>query len=216
MESFEETRKQIESEMESMKRPLFSQEPYIADDLVINAWLTRDWDAYAEGYLRAGHALVEHLLHTKGFDQDFLIYPIVFLYRQYLELRLKELLRTGKVLLDQSLREKEAWGHDILSLWKSARPLLEQVWPESSHEGWHDLAEARIAELAAADPDSMAFRYPDVPIRGLEAPKNYINPVYLRKVMTGMSHLLEGSSIGIGEYLHARHEMEAEYRAYED
>lgn len=212
VKSLEEMRQQIESEMENMKQPLFSKEPSAVHGHPINAWLGRGWDTYAEGYLLAGHALVDHLLRTKGFDQDFLIYPIVFMYRQYLELRLKELLRSGKALLDQSLGDKEAWGHDILSLWRKVRPLLEQVWPESSREGWHHLIEARIAELAATDQKSMAFRYPDVPMAGLEAPKNYINPVHVRTVMIGISHVLEGSSIGMGEYLNAKNEMEAEYR----
>ncbi len=53
---------------------------------------------------------------------------------------------------------------------------------------------------------------PDVLMDGLEAPKNYINPVHVRDVITGIAHLLEGSSTGIGEYLNNKWEMEAEYR----
>lgn len=209
MKSINEIREQIESEMENIKKPLFSQEAYIADGHVINAWLDRRWDTYAEGYLRAGHALVEQLINTKGVDQDFLIYPIVFVYRQYLELRLKELLRSSSTLFDESFEKKR--DHKLLELWRRTRPLLERVWPESSN-GWYEQIGYRITELATVDPDSMSTRYPDVPMRGLEYPNNYINPIHLRDVMTGISHVLEGSSIGIGEYLNAKHEMEAEYR----
>jgi hypothetical protein len=201
---------QIESEMENIKKPLFSQTPYFARNSIINAWLYRQWDSYAEGYLKAGHALVDQVVRENGIDQDFLIYPIVFMYRQYLELRLKELLKSGSILLDLPLGKKEAWGHDILLLWKKTRPILERIWPKSE---WYDLIEERIAELASADPDSMSFRYPDVPMDGLEPPQNnYINPVHLRDVMIGISHVLEGSSIGIGENLNAKNEMEAEFR----
>ncbi len=212
LDSIEAIQRRIEAEMEKMKEGLFSSKPAFVDGNPVNAWLSGDWDVYAEGYLRGGNALVDCLLSTKGWDQDFLIYPIVFMYRQYLELRLKELLRSGTVLVDLNLGDNEAWGHDILSLWRKVRPLLEQVWPEASNAGWHDHMEARISELASADPKSMAFRYPDVPIVGLEAPKNYVNPIHLRDVVVGISHVLEGFSIGISEYLRNKQEMESEYR----
>lgn len=38
----QQIRKQIESEMENIKKPLLSQEPHITDHYVINAWLHRD------------------------------------------------------------------------------------------------------------------------------------------------------------------------------
>jgi len=49
-------------------------------------------------------------------------------------------------------------------------------------------------------------------MRGLEYPNNYINPIHLRDVMTGISHVLEGSSIGLANIWMPKHEMEAEYR----
>jgi hypothetical protein len=43
---------------------------------------------YAIGYKRAAELLLEHVKNS-GRDQDTLVYPIIFLYRHYLELRLK-------------------------------------------------------------------------------------------------------------------------------
>lgn len=44
-------------------------------------------EIYISGYKSAGDILVEHVKQKKR-NQDFLVYPIGFLYRQYLELRL--------------------------------------------------------------------------------------------------------------------------------
>jgi len=47
---------------------------------------------YAVGYKRAGEMLVEAVVQSRK-DYDSLVFPIVFVYRQYLELRLKQLIR---------------------------------------------------------------------------------------------------------------------------
>jgi hypothetical protein len=52
---------------------------------------------HAIGYRRAADALVEQVAQTHS-DQDFFVYPIVFCYRQYLELMLKADLREARAL----------------------------------------------------------------------------------------------------------------------
>jgi hypothetical protein len=51
---------------------------------------------YALGYRTAADALIERVA---GMDQDALVYPIVFCYRQYLELLLKSRHRRGSEVL---------------------------------------------------------------------------------------------------------------------
>ncbi len=55
--------------------------------------------AYVEGYYLGGDKLIEYVLATKR-DQDFLVYPITFVYRHYLELSFKRIRRMGFRLLD--------------------------------------------------------------------------------------------------------------------
>ena len=74
-----------------------------------------NWNMYAEGYKVAGNVLVEYI-KEKQFDQDYLVYPIVFLYRQYIELQLKAIIRDGNQLLD--IPEKFPHHHKIYELWK--------------------------------------------------------------------------------------------------
>jgi hypothetical protein len=61
-------------------------------------WSRDQWMGYAEGYKLAADLLVQHVVDTRS-KQDFLVYPIVFLYRQALEVALKHLLLQGFQLL---------------------------------------------------------------------------------------------------------------------
>src|SRR6266478_1683118 len=56
--------------------------------------LRTSFSVYAIGYKDAADALIERVLE-KNFGADLQIYPIAFLYRHYLELRLKQLLICG-------------------------------------------------------------------------------------------------------------------------
>ena len=58
-----------------------------------------EWEIYARGYIHAADLLVSHV-DAFGSDQDVLVYPILFLYTQYFELRRKQLTRDASVLLD--------------------------------------------------------------------------------------------------------------------
>ncbi len=167
------------------------------------------WDLYAYGYKRAADLLVEHVKHT-GEDQDTLVYPIVFSYRQYLELRLKQLIMKGNQLL--GISEQFPNTHDINKLWRLCRRILEKVWPEGLPEDL-DTVEECIDQLWRKDPGSMAFRYPtDTAGRPSLAGLRQINLANMSTVMDKISSLLEGSSIGIYEYLGSKREMEEEFR----
>lgn len=48
--------------------------------------------AYREGYRRGAQILVRAVEETQS-DQDFLVYPIVFLYRHHIELALKRVIK---------------------------------------------------------------------------------------------------------------------------
>lgn len=53
--------------------------------------------AYSQGYRKSARILSEYV-YEKGRHQDFLIYPIVFLYRHHIELILKQLIIQGSDL----------------------------------------------------------------------------------------------------------------------
>src|SRR5205809_6277751 len=61
------------------------------------------WSTYAEGYKALADMGVQHAFDPEWHPVDTLVYSVVFCYRHYLELRLKELITTARDLLDQDL-----------------------------------------------------------------------------------------------------------------
>ena len=181
-----------------------------------------DWYQYIAGYKRAGDILIAHAKDTSR-EHDYVVLPAVFLYRQYLELQLKQLIRDGKALLDESPDFPKI--HDLGKLWTECRQVLEQVWPDDSTDSAssdtrEDLLalEECIMQFASIDPTSMAFRYP-VGKHGetlLPDDVRIINLNNLADVMNKISNYLDGAATGISVYLDEKQEMEAYYSDFEN
>lgn len=163
-------------------------------------------DLYALGYKRAGDFLAQHVIKTRR-HQDVLVYPLVFLYRQYLELRLKELIKAGSLLIDKSQRFPK--HHSINVLWKQCRKILEEAFPEDSSEDF-DSVEDCIKQFSEHDPSSTAFRYPTDKKGKKSLPGlTHINLKIFSEIMDNLASLLEAASTGISYYLDLKWEMES-------
>ncbi len=164
--------------------------------------------SYIVGYKQAGDLLSEYVTEAHR-NQDTLVYPIVFLYRQYIELQLKQLIRDGNRLLE--VHDDFPKHHDIWRLWKACRKILEEVEPESPKTDF-DAVEEGIQQFSQVDPNSMAFRYPmdkdGAPLVNLR----HINLRNFSEVVNRVAALLEGASCCISSYLDAKEEMESYYR----
>jgi hypothetical protein len=125
-----------------------------ADDLAIK-----------EGYKRAARHLALTVVEN-GREQDFLIYPVVFLYRHYIELALKSTLTRMDYLLDKERSkavDDHLGNHRIDWLWNDLKPLLDEVCEAAN---WSKLDEnlvgsvdALIGQIHEVDAASYAFRY---------------------------------------------------------
>src|SRR6266699_912557 len=104
------------------------------------------------------------LVSNEPHNADFLVFPIVFLYRQYLELRLKQLILDGSRLIGISADFPKT--HRIDLLWENCKPVLHKIKLDNDDEVAWKVAEAIgtieacILEFGHIDPTSMAFRYP--------------------------------------------------------
>ena len=178
-----------------------------------------EWNFYTEGYKRAGDLLAQHGV-TQG-EQHILVYPVVFLYRHYIELRLKEVVLTGNEILDHPIAPENYSHHDIDSLWRELKGILEEIDKERLSE----LTEAErkkhvtdigklekgIQRFSRWDPTSQTFRY--------ATDKNF-NPFRpdLRSMSFGkllslvgtISYFLDAISTGLTCYLDAKHDLESE------
>ncbi len=161
------------------------------------------WEGYISGYRLAGDIAVEHV-KNEGRDQDFLVYPIVFLYRQYLELRLKDIIKNGYQLFD--LNESFSQNYNVGQLWKSAREIMERAWPNEATKEL-DAIESCVNEFCRIDPTSTSFRYPQDKKgkRALEG-LTHINLRNLAEIINKLADFLDGAAWGISEYLSSKYE----------
>lgn len=174
---------------------------------LLEQW-AQGFSLYAEGYKKGADIIVEKVRET-GWEQDYLVYPVCFLYRQYIELRLKELIDLGRRLYKGSEGFPEI--HKLEDLWCECRPLLEQAFPEGDNEDL-DVIEGCIKEFVSVDPLSQSFRYPrdkkgTPSLRGLRQ----INLKNVSDVMKRLAGLLDGSANYMVEMIELENEVLSYY-----
>lgn len=77
--------------------------------------------AYTEGYRRAADILINHI-DESGRDQDFLVYPVLFLYRHHLELLIKQIIGLALALAeDPDKHQYKKDDHNLNNLWPLAQ-----------------------------------------------------------------------------------------------
>ena len=92
-------------------------------------WRSPRWKLYATGYKTAADMLATNVVEHRS-RQDTLVYPILFLYRQYVELALKEIIRSALVYLERDRAAPK--HHDLGQLWAQVEKLLEEICPADS------------------------------------------------------------------------------------
>ena len=168
--------------------------------------------AYSMGYLRAAEALFQHSTECSRLSPDYIIFPLAFLWRHYVELALKEIIVLGRELRGE-VRADFTAHHRLGDLWTVGRPyIVEHGSPDAP-----ELAniEANINELERIDPYATGFRYlldRSQKKRGLSSPPAEVNLRVLQEAMVALGAFFEGvntcqtaaldyarSSIDIGE-----------------
>lgn len=114
------------------------------------------WALYADGFLHAGDRIVDSWAGQPW--EDELIYPLLALYRQHLELLLKLVIRSAPGFTDE-IKDWLYKTHGLDDLWGK----LGDVYPESHGWALKECTEAcsqLIREFSEHDPKSFAARYP--------------------------------------------------------
>lgn len=160
---------------------------------------------HIEGYKLAADQLVRSI-EAGGNDQDFLVYPIVFLYRHHLELLLKSLRALGSRLYEWDLDDEA--HHKLPRLWRDCRKVIDKTWPDAP-ESDADVVEELIAEFTAIDPNSIAFRYSKSKKgeRSLPAHLTHLNLRHLRETMDKLSLFLQAALTGVAVGLDVKEDI---------
>lgn len=124
------------------------------------------WIAYSQSYKQAADDLVRAL---SAVPSDTQAYPVVFLYRHFLELELKSVVALSFVLqaveeeVDNPRQRVETilGTHDLFILCDLCRTVCDHagLYRDNFITTFQAFA-ACVGELAAHDPGSFAFRYP--------------------------------------------------------
>ena len=147
------------------------------------------WDVYTVGYKYAADLIVKKGVATNGLkirlmdpkcgyhtlanNTDIVLYPVIFLYRQYLENRLKAIIMKNKVLeLMESggsintkllIDEFSAYGHKLPESWKRCEEIIRNRRDEkldSDDEMELRIMGEYIKEYSKMDEKSDTLRYP--------------------------------------------------------
>lgn len=145
----------------------------------------------ASGYQRGGDLLVETVASNRH-EADALVYPIVFCYRQYLELLLKEALAEARRYF--RMRERVPPIHGLLELWEPLRVLLARH-SRADPDGELEQVEEQLRQFDAIDGGSYAFRYATTKAGKPSLPKDmlHINLRNLREVVERIGTYLESA-----------------------
>lgn len=162
-----------------------------------------------EGYREATRELLINLLEGENIDWlkiDSKIYPILFLFRHYIEVMLKDTIRYYNILTDKSLSDEVGYtqGHSLLSFWNELNPFLvsnlekrnESIRQESQNT--NKVVESIISEIDTLDKGSFGFRYAFKGAKKINEPVVYSMPSFtidlhnLREVIIKMMNYFEG------------------------
>jgi hypothetical protein len=169
---------------------------------------------YALAYRTAAEELFRPLGESEGAERhhnDLLVYPLVFCWRQFLELMLKEMVSMARALSGKS-GSANLHKHDLMPLWNELKRHLPGLGARPAEI---EIFGRTLARLAEYDPDSFAFRYPtdkqgastqsDIPL--------HINLKFLNDTMQGIANWLDAGHSEMSERLRFEAEMTAEYEA---
>lgn len=147
----------------------------------------------ARGYHDAAHQLFEHIDGTGGRHlNDAVVFPILFMWRHFLELTCKTLL------MDLTAYNHRSAGvvrvtHRLDDLWRDVRREL-VLFAGAGHEDELDAIGAVISEFMRHDPRGIEFRYATDttgrPTQGSLPAR--INLKKLDQVMRGVANFMEG------------------------
>lgn len=114
--------------------------------------------AYTEGYRRAADILIGHI-DASGRDQDFLVYPVLFLYRHHLELLIKQIIGLALALAEEPDRHQyKKDDHNLNNLWPLAQTLILEV-DDSYRPSDFKIVKEVVKALHQADERATDFRY---------------------------------------------------------
>lgn len=155
---------------------------------------------HAEAFKIAADMILDsHEAAVKGPHHDTLLYPVLYLYRHVLELKLKDVVLLGVTVGNFALEDvKEILGgHELCPLWTKVRVFFEKNYPEDKQ---YPFIEAVVQEFHQVDRDGQTLRYDrqkDLKKRRYDKLPQYISVTNLRTTMDAVYNHLDFAYAGV-------------------
>lgn len=171
---------------------------------------------YMQGYKEAADSLINDAINSRDISKlDIVIFPVCFLYRQYLELVMKNIFLAysgeNKATKIRTLKEV---SHNLYKIWNKIKPYLKE---EASEEELNDIAavEGYIQQFHEFDKSSYTFRYPITKdLKGVIPEKRRVNLGNLKERMNELYHFFNGCTGKLDEISQYKAEILSEYAQY--
>jgi hypothetical protein len=169
-------------------------------------WSRGEWHVRIAAFRLGAEILACHVKQN-GAEQDALIFPFAYCWRQHIELAIKQLILAGADLLDR--RGTPPRGHNLAPLWRRCRGLMEEIEPAPESL---DNVDRVVGELQRMDTSGEEFRYPK--FKDGTATLSSVDRLSFERINTaliGVSNFLAGSADLIDSQLQIKRELEREY-----
>ncbi|MEX0751424.1 MAG: hypothetical protein WD073_00665 [Xanthobacteraceae bacterium] len=183
-----------DSDSDQSMWPSRYETPFVETDSFRGAWAAKRTDERLYRMIRGFHEAGD-LLVAEGADDSHraqnLLYPVIFNYRQSLELQLKYLLMVYGPLVGE---KPDFQSHGLSGLWAKCKRVILRLEGrlEPSDPEAFQAVDSQIAEFDAADPGSYSFRFAHNPNgRAMNLAISEIDLPNLRKVMDSLHNFLE-------------------------
>lgn len=154
---------------------------------------------YTVGYLNAANILIDYALSNKSEEELRLcLIPACFLYRQYLELTLKDIyIQYTDDNEDAKKKMLKETSHDLKKICKYAKPLIEKASDGLGIKREEFMAvKSYVLQFASEDPSSFKYRYPvSKELELFSSQERKINIRNLKECMNKVEAFLAGRNI---------------------
>ncbi len=171
-----------------------------------------DDSLYADAFKEAADKIIDNLDEGNDYQHpDKFFFPISYLYRHTIELKLKVLIHLGIGLdladMNTSLK-KILKSHNLFHLWKITRNTLSSHWPTNPKEDL-DAAENIILQFHKIDENGQNLKY-SKDLAGNEtikkSPKS-ADLIHLKNIFDGLYKFLDACRMGLDDSLSIKGEM---------
>lgn len=171
-----------------------------------------------KGYKDSADKLVEYALGSKRISiLDTFIFPILFLYRQFIELSLKSLyLEYSDEQMSDKIQTIKQASHNLSSMWNKLKPVLIDASDTQEEKKLVLSVESYIMQYHSYDKNSFKFRYPiDKNNNPLLKGEERLDIVNLKDRMTELDNFFGGADGKLGSIKEWKYEQEQYLREIE-